>query len=392
MVPVPRPSPKVTPNLLLDGYTDNKRGSTSSISSATGLLDESVGTLRPSPSNFQLPQETSNRYMTNTAFSAPVSRASTRTTTYSRAGGSYGAMGTPGAPASASRPDYRTPSVRSYSIRASGIPPSLKSSFTRPMEQRRSQGPASRPFPLPNPFADPMSRYGTPASTYSTVSHNGKPMDVESGYLIERYQPLVPMSVPPSARFAGYGPPPVPSLPSTPAYSVTGRPEPYTFPPLTNPFDPPQVRSAGGPLRVATTTPHSFHSVAPSWHLADATQQTTTSVPQPAHVRGSSDVTYRSHTTSPRIYSVVEAPLPNPFPPAANRGEVRRFGSMSGPDSGAYHGGHGGTYLSYGRDAENAAHLVGALGTAPPRAEATATTDPMRWKRLVMSAASGRID
>lgn len=398
MVRVPRPLPAstVTPNPLLDSDSSSRRGSTSSVNSATGLLGDSTGPLTSQPADVERlgSQTAPTNHFTNTGYRQPVSRVQTGVISYARPGDNYGSMGIPrGPPLAAWAQQSRAPSVRSVPTPASGIPRSLKSSVSRTVEQRRSQASAVMPpNSLPNPFMDPLSRYGTPASMYSTVSHNGQPMEVENGYFSERYQPMVPMPAPQSAgyRSVGYGPAQAPSLPSTPAYSVRPRQEPYSFPPLENPFGAPGARSAGEHLRVTTATPHSMHSVAPSWHVAD--HAPTTSRPQPAHVRGSSEYSYRSYTASPRMQSVVDAPLPNPFPETADRGEVRRFGSMSGPDGGAYHGGSGGTYLSNGRDARNAAHLVGALGMRPPRAEA-AMTDAVRWKQLVLSAAaSTRID
>lgn len=395
MIRVPRPLPTstVTPNLLLNSEPSSRRGSASSIDSATGLLGDPAGSLTSQPADVERigSQTAPKSYFTNTGLPQPVSMTPTGVTSYARAGDNYGSMGIPRGPPLAAWAQSRAPSVRSVPTPASGIPRSLKSSVSRTPEQRRSQA-AIPPNSLPNPFMDPLSRYGSPASTYSTVSHNGQPMEVENGYSLERYQPMVPIPAPQSAgyRSVGYGPTPAPSLPSTPAYSVRPRPEPYSFPPLENSFGVAGVRSAGERLRVATATPHSMHAVAPSWHVAEPAP--TPPRPQPAHVRGSSDYSYRSYTASPRMYSVADAPLPNPFPETADRGEVRRFGSMSGPDGGAYHGGSGGTYLSYGRDAQNAAHLVGALGMRPPRAEA-AMTDAVRWRQLVLSAAaSKRID
>ncbi|KAJ3548553.1 hypothetical protein NM688_g5279 [Phlebia brevispora] len=219
MVPVPRPLPKVVPNLLLNSDTSRPF----SMSSTTGLLrHDTVG------SDYSLNLDRSgsrtapkNLFLTNP--DRPVRSAS-----YVQRGGKYGAMGIPAGLPPVATDTSGVPSMRiGYTIN-SGIPPSLQSSFSRNLVIRRSlssSSPASpKPLPLPNPFLDPMPRYGTPASIYSTASLYDKPMDTETGQAaLERYQPLVP--APPhnigfGPGYPGYGPVPSPSLPSTSAYPV----------------------------------------------------------------------------------------------------------------------------------------------------------------------------
>jgi len=155
---------------------------------------------------------------------------------------------------------------------------------------------------------------------------------------------------------------------------------------------PANIVQAGSALREHTDTPYSIHSVAASMHMhIPDTLSPGHMPPAPVHARASSDPIYRPSTVAPhtgahtRSGSAIDpdAPLPNPFPLVASA-EVRRFGSVP---SGQFYTGHGGTY-----NQRNATHLAGALGRTPPRAEiAVAAADPVQWKRLVFTAATGRV-
>ena len=350
MVPVPRPLPQITPNPLLE----SRRSSMVSVNSTTGLLQRGTS---QSYSVSEVERQTSQRTVSKRLFVANTTPTSlTPSRKPSRTSEQYSDctndMASPVTSLSSMTLTARTPSVRSWSTRTSiQIPLSLRSgspSIQRHPSQASNR--TSRPLQLPNPFWDPLSRNPTPDSLLTVTAVRPG----EEG--LQRYRPLTPST--------SSAPPPY-AAPTPPFYILSPLPS----------HEMPDLQQTGAMLRLHAVTPHSIHSLAPSMHL-----------PQPAHVRGSSDVIYRPHSADPTSHAVVEE-LPNPFPPLVSRAEVRRFASLSGSNGEPYAAGHGGTYY---HASQSAAPPAMALSSASPGTEAVALDSSQQWKQLVWSAAVGR--
>lgn len=362
MLRMPHPTPKVTPNLLLDTPPVSRRASTSSfgsVTSKTGLLrNDTVKTSYRTQSSRTVPKRL---FIANTS---PVS-AAPQVEQWNERGfeasvsvtASNGVPGTPPSPASI----YPATPRAAMSPAPAALQPAR--SVSRGATQRQSPRPLPQP-PLLNPFLDPLPRQTTPASAFSQFTFS-----TTKTYGLERYAPLDPLQTGVSS-----------SGRATPSFAVSNNV------PIYSPYDGKWLYPAhhasnlqpaivtGPHLRTHTTTPHSIHSVTPSMHIFES------HLPAPIHARASSDPVWRPQTAAP-TYIDPNAPLPNPFP-LVGSSDVRRFGSVP---SAQFYTGQGGTY----RHARNASHLAGALGQTPPRLEA-AVMSREQWKQLVFTAATGR--
>lgn len=369
MLRVPRPIPRLTPNLLLDGPDLSRRGSiesVKSVNSATGLLRadsrRSVGSYRA--------QSPSLRYY--------VVNASPSDSPFSPTG--------PATP----RPMTQI-----------AQPPATQLSFSGGVGVRRSGSThpsLPQPLALTNPFLDPP-RHGTPDSFVSNLTFSSSAASSSThtqphwtSLGLEKYSPIVPTDE--KTRLYPHTARPT-DLPDSPKSFYSAHSNVYEYGTHDqhqhqHPYLPVQMWSAGASLRAHTNTPHSIHSVAPSMHHCHA-----------AAVLPAPEPVFRPHSAAARLDH--RSSLPNPFAMVGN--DVRRYGSVPNGQyhhhahaqqqqqqhrvaplhGGHVHGGQGGTYVS----ARNAAHLAGALGKTPPRAEG-ATQGSEQWRQLVLSAARGR--
>ncbi|KAI0341785.1 hypothetical protein BDW22DRAFT_1420872 [Trametopsis cervina] len=383
MIRVPRPTPQITPNPLLHTPPMSRRSSVASVNSTTRLIRQ---------------DSTESFYTTPTSFRTSSARRVARYSSYAgfipnrqasppvRTGGPYGTKDSPRSPSSSNLP-FRSVSVTPPTPNGSNYTPA--SLQTAEAMARNSSRSSPRPLPEPpvffNPFADPVSRQTTPQSAYSQMSFNTitkPPSHAGPHSYLEQWPPLLPL---PTAAA------------STRSSTSTLLPTVATMVPVWSSYErrwvyssndrpmsgQPNMVTTGSTLRAHTTTPHSIHSVAPSMHLHPSM---THGPPSPVHTRAHSDpFPYRPSTAAPTQATRIDpdAPLPNPFGPLVGTSEVRRFGSVP---SAQFYTGQGGTYA---RNTRNAAHLAGALGRTPPRAEA-AVADREQWRQLGYTAATGR--
>ncbi|KAI0093530.1 hypothetical protein BDY19DRAFT_902312 [Irpex rosettiformis] len=426
MLLVPQPGPKITPNSLLDSPLDRpfSISSLGSMSSTTRLIrDDSMYSY--------------SRYITSPNPSRPASYHSSAPYIPVRrgppsiyTGGTYGAMGTPGGP-----PPFRTPTSRSVSVtpptpKASHLstrtPPSLQTGEALSRSSSRS---TTRPLPTSpafnNPFTNPVSRNSTPHTSWSQVSSFDSPISPlthsRANSHLDYWPPLLaPLATSTaSARTSATLSPSLANM--VPTWSPYEHRWIYSFSPP--PTRPPSARTSmvttGTTIRTHTSSPpqsiHSFSGSISNLVPESLQPSYTPSTPNPVHVRAESDpgqiplyrsasllvvprTTYPTSTSSTAYGPVdTDTPLPNPFPLISDKPEVRRFGSV--PNGRFYVSGQGSTYPnandpsvhiatgSEGGGVRNAAHLAGALGRTPPRAE---VADPEQWKALVFSAATGR--
>lgn len=377
---VPRPVPRITPNLLLNDpekAEHSRTPSIRSINSATGLLRQdttsSFGTIAPSPDALPRRGSTPRAY--------------------------YVANGMPTTPATARSPGAAFPNMTYGSTGSSARPdvpplPRIQTSFSQTRRQSTLQQAPPQPLPLANPFADPLLSNNTPPGMMSALTFTAdQPVTYSTwtsgSFKRAQYQPIVPtqsgstMSASSGARMmspgsASQGMDTGAALDSpTSIYSLydTKALEPSTSSPQ-NPYMQPNTlpvwQTMTGPsLRTQTTTPHSFHSVTPSMHLNHP-------VPPPVHMRAGTEPVWRPHTADPHMYN----DPPNHFGTAGSA-DVRRLPTMPAAQY-QQRSGHGGTYVV----TRNAAHLAGALGRTPPRTE-VAVASREEWRQLVLRAASG---
>jgi hypothetical protein len=368
MIRVPRPLPKITPNLLLHDppmmAEQSLRGSIHSVNSATGLLrhEASVGTARR-VSSASSGSGTRRYYVANKTPRISPSVLSPTSEIYS----AYGSI------------ESNTPTRAVI-----GLPSSVRSPYSPSLQARRqstihSAPQPGRPSPLPNPFDDPLPRNGSPESfisdslTFSTehsTTHSSWTTGLSS---MEKFQPLI--ASPPTTS-------------PTYAHTLTESPEGMYFsslqgPPAQHLLMPPMRSATAQTLRSHTSTPHSVHSVAPSILCHDGhTAAVSATLSQPVHARSPSEPVWRpSSAASMHPHLSRQRAGIHPFPMVGT--EVRRFGSVH--EAQMYSGGQGGTYIS----PRNATHLAGALGRTPPRAEA-AVASQQEWRQLVLTAATGR--
>ena len=378
---VPRPVPKITPNLLLDDpekARHSRAASFRSVDSATGLLRQgtssSFGTLAPSPD--APPRQGSKPRAYRVANGMPTTPTTARSPTTGFSNTTYGSTG------SSARPD---------------VPPlpRIQTSFSQTRGQSTFQRAPPQPLPLANPFADPLPRNTTPpgmmsALTFTTDQPVMYSTWTSGSFERAKYQPVPPLSgattspssgarmvspVSPSrGTYTGAvldSPTSVYSLYDTNALQVpnTGSSQnPYMQP---NALPPMWSAAAGPSLRTQTMTPHSVHSVAPSMHLNHP-------IPPPVHMRAGTEPVWRPHTADSHMHN----DRPNHFG-VVDGADVRRLPTMPAAQY-QPRSGHGGTYVA----TRNAAHLAGAMGQTPPRAEG-AVASREEWRQLVLKAASG---
>ncbi|CAL1704908.1 unnamed protein product [Somion occarium] len=437
---IPFPIPVITPNLLLSA-NPSPRSSTASINSASRLLGSPQSSNRSPQSRWSgdsnelrktqkviqyVNQRQANRTSPKKLFvvnglPSPISpepvsvpEQASRAHSRMRSGGSYGAMGSPRVPL----PSTTISSTSSgRSATSSPIPASLRSATNSPapssmrqnsiarMSRTFSQKRTSRPqaLPLLNPFMDPMSRNGTPDSTYSAFTYNSSSSTATPGSFGQQY--LSPYHVPPLSGIQEKDGPQDAKEPESPSsiyslystYSSTDSSNEQSISHvILSPYDPrtsPTMKSTiSSPPRTHTATLQSVHSVAPSVHF-----QSEQRVPPMAHIRAFSDPVYRSYTASPRlVHEPTEAPLPNPFPMVG--AELRRYASI-GNERDLEKGVYG--PVQHTQSARNAAHFQAALGRSPPRTAfgygppayhhghgVAPVVTRSQWKQLVLSAAA----
>lgn len=382
MTRVPRPLPRVTPNLLLDDpekSSHSRAASLRSVNSATGLLR------KDSSSSFG-----------DTAPDAGATRPRRGPRTYRVANGM------PDTPATARTPGWTSPRTAYGATESSSRPavprlPPIQTSFSQARRQSSFRQPPPQPLPLSNPFEDPLPRSKRPDSMISALTFSADQSVTYStwttGLGLNKYQPVAPPlpSTMPATAATAQTVSPVSTAGSryskslaespTSIYSLYGSRPPEYFPANTTSSDTPQygtptpVWSAGASLRTQTATPHSIHSVAPSMHL---THDLNHPIPPRAHMADGSDPVYRPYTADPHLHN----DRPNHFQMVGNA-EVRRLPTM--PNAQYQRSGQGGTYVA----SRNAVHLAGALGKMPPRSE-SAVADREQWRQLVMKAAGSR--
>ncbi|TCD60021.1 hypothetical protein EIP91_010872 [Steccherinum ochraceum] len=419
---IPRPIPKITPNLLIDSDTP-RRGSVSSVTSATRLLthahqkEMSMSSIASTASSQSASSGT--RMVPKKLFvvnglpspSSPPSPTPRSIAPFSRPGGSYGAMSTPRSTAKSPAPTFRTESTVS-TARAPVFPsPAWDNGAAMSYGERRLSRPDAPAVQLTNPFMDPLSRPGTADTAYSGMSYGSSASSFGSrgdGQGQDRIF-LSPFQLSPQAFGESEKVPHSPNSPGAESiYSLYDSPQDehpeVDLEKATTVMRAPAhylatVRQTSWfptPTRTHTATPHSVHSVSPSveWTTEQQRVQTPLSLsrartpsqrvatpvlnrpPPPIHARAASDPVYRPYTASPRmlhldqdqaILNTTYAPppipdntvlLPNPFP-MVGAANVKRYASI----------GHTRAQLSYPSTAANIrnAHLQAAMGRAPPR-------------------------
>ena len=379
---VPRPKPKITPNLLLDDPEKLRYSTAASlrtVDSATGLLR------KDSTSSFG-----------DTPYTPPTrTRSAQRTYRVTN--------GMPDTPATARMPPETSPSSAYGAIGTSARPaapplPPIQTSFSQARRKSSLYQQPPRPLPLSNPFKDSLPTNSLPNSAISSLTFSADQTVTYSTWTTgmgpSRYEPVpplpsgintsatirTPMSYPGSApevaddRKLTDSPTSIYSLYDTKSLEYPSA----NIIPSQNAAQygtPTPVWSAGASLRTHTSTPHSIHSVAPSMHL---THDLKPSMPPPAHMADGTDLVWRPYTADPHLHN----DPPNHFGMASNA-DVRRLSMV--PQAQYQRSGHGGTYVA----TRNAQHLAGAMGQMPPRSQ-TAVTDKEQWRQLVMKAATGR--
>lgn len=373
MLRIPQPLAKVIPNPLLDTPHMSRRSSTSSfgsVTSATGLLR--ADTARSIYATKTVPKKL---FLADSALIGAMSPRSLRS-------GNYGAMGTPRGLTLPSSPVSIYPGTPKFASPPTPLSLHTGQMFTESNRRRQASMGLEEP-PLPNPFADPLSQYNTPVAGLSQflIGTDASPDRPTNCPTLQTYSLNAPSH---SSARSSRNSSTIPTRPASdaqPLYSYHDGEWIYRSDSVpSNTSLRPGVVAVGPVLRQHTATPLSIHSVAPSMHLYTYSQP----LPAAVHARAGSDPIWRPRTAAPTTYIDPNAPLPNPFPMVGSA-DVRRFASVpsaqfyAGQDpSGAY------------RHARNASHLAGALGRAPPRAEA-AVMDREQWKQLVFTAATGRV-
>ncbi|KAI0082739.1 hypothetical protein K474DRAFT_19501 [Panus rudis PR-1116 ss-1] len=391
MLRVPFPVPLVTPNLLLD----SRRSSLASVTSSSALLnkhDLEASTLTVLNVPLSTPQELGRTrpgvqrrlIVVNGSPSSLLGSPLSRPPSHALPERTYGTM-------ESSDFETRAPSPAVVSLRSAGAATSIRQHSLRSQDSRSFSGRRSSQhpvLPLLNPFMDPLCRNGTPDSMYSALtfgSSSSASMQL-SGTTLGGSTPDHKHKYPLSTASADAVVTERPKTPESPSsiyslYSDRGPIVPY------DPREGMRKKSLYVPSRSYTSSPHSFHSVAPSVHFQD------TRPPPAVHLRAYSDPIYRPYTAGPRFYHP-EAGT-NTFAVTGGT-DVRRFASM-GHDSGV---GKGVTQAS----ARNFRHLQGALGYTPPRAAlgpygqydqnttyAPAVVSKEQWRQLVVAAATSRV-